>query len=238
MAERYISRASARKLIVYGRRFLPTVPAPRVGRWCHRTDGQLWAAVLGQIAVAGSAGGGDLLRENLEDRADEWYSDLLASTTTRVASIHAELVKAGVRFVAKDAPDGRKTMAALANFKTLNDAGGPRAFFAELASKDEPGRINFVRTKLRYVSHKGSRDLLIGLGAAEHAIALDVRWKNILKRVGVRVPKNFQTSRAIYERLERELLEYVCKPLRTTVKHAPVGGKALCITSHRPNRRF
>lgn len=219
MAVRYISPASARKLIAYGQKFLPTVPAPRVGHWRSRTDGQLWAAVLGQVAVAGSAGGGDRLKGNLEDRADEWYSSLLARTKTRAASIHAELVKAGVRFVAEDAPAGRKTLAALSNFKTLAEAGGPRAFFTEVAKKDERSRIKFVQTKLRYVKHKGSRDLLIGLGAVEHAIALDVRWKNILERVGVRVPKNFQTSRAVYEQLERELLECVCKPLGATGAH-------------------
>lgn len=213
MERRYISPASARKLIAYGQKFLPTVPAPRVGRWRSRTDGQLWAAVLGQVAVAGSAGGGDRLKAKLENRADEWYSSLLASAKTRAASIHTELVSAGVRFVAKDAPVGRKTMAALSNFKILDEAGGPRAFFAELAKKDERNRIKFVQAKLRYVKHKGSRDLLIGLGAVEHAVALDVRWKNILERVGVRVPKNFQTSRAVYEQLERELLDYVCKPL-------------------------
>lgn len=219
MAGRYISSASARKLIAYGQKFLPTVPAPRLGRWRSCTDGQLWAAVLGQVAVAGGAGGGDRLRVNLEDRADEWYLSLLTCTETRAASIHSELVKAGVRFVAEDAPEGRKTLAALSNFKTLDEAGGPRAFFAEVAKNDERSRIKLVQTQLRYVKHKGSRDLLIGLGAVEHAIALDVRWKNILGRVGICVPKNFQTSRAVYEQLECELLEYVCSPLGATGAH-------------------
>ncbi len=219
MNHRYISPKSARALISYGQEFLPTVPAPQLGRWRECTDGQLWTAVLCQIAVAGGADGGDRLKANLNDWADEWYSRLLRGGKTRAASVHAEFVKAGVRFVSKNEPAGRKTLAALANFKTLVDAGGPRAFFSEIDQMDEPGRIRYIRTHLRYVKHKGSRDLLIGLGAVESAIALDVRWKNILERVGVQVPKNFQTSQETYEQLEQELLQHVCGPLGATGAH-------------------
>jgi hypothetical protein len=219
MAGTYISPASANKLVRLGRRFLATIPAPNLGRWRKLTDGQLWVDVLGQLAVAGGAGGGKRLKQRLSGREDEWYTKLSAAPSARASRIHHELVAAGVRFVAANRAASAKTKAALANFNTLQIAGGPRAFFFQLTHKSEPERISYMRTNLRYVKHKGARDLLIGLGAVQDAIALDVRWKNILERVGVTVPENFQRSRSVYERLEQEILENVCKPLGVTGAH-------------------
>jgi hypothetical protein len=218
MENSYFSRQSARKLVELGKRFVKTVPPPKAGRWRQRSSGQLWVDVLRQLAVAGGADGGTRLACRLKGREDKWYEELGQLQKGRESRIRSELVGAGVRFVPKQGGASAKLKAAVENFQALDRAGGPVAFFSQLPH-GEADRIRYVRSNLQYVKHKGARDLLIGLGAVKNAIALDVRWKNILQGAGVAVPRNFQTSRSTYEQLEREILEKVCKPLGVTGAH-------------------
>ena len=54
------------------------VPAPVPDNWKTKGDGELWASVLGQIAVVGSAASGDAVKDALPDR-NGWYISLLGN---------------------------------------------------------------------------------------------------------------------------------------------------------------
>lgn len=118
-----------------------------------------------------------------------------------------------MRYASGDIDKCRKTAAATYNFDVLEVYGGPRAYFSKIAEiPDEHWRIAVVGDELSYIKNKGARDLLIGLGMVNKAIAFDSRLIKILEHVGLELPSNLSTNKPKYKALERELLEKVCAP--------------------------
>ena len=91
-------------------------------------------------------------------------------------------------------------------------AGGPKAFFTEIAKyKTELERIEGLRKSLQFYGNKGSRDTLIELRLAENCMALDVRIFGVLEGVGVKVSPD-----DIFRYVEEELIRKVARPLGIT----------------------
>jgi hypothetical protein len=211
----------AQRLREVAERFRTAVPMPEPDRWRNMSDGQLWLAVLRQLAVVGRAAAAEALTQKIEPRSDFWYSTLAAaSATARRTEMHRQLRSAGVRYVERDSAKCKKTAAADYNFELLRSYGGPKSYFTSLAAvPHESWRISIISDDLAYIKNKGARDLLIDLGLVRDAIALDSRLQGVLRSVGVDLPDDVTTNKLKYRSLERELLEKVCGPCSMSGGH-------------------
>lgn len=196
------------------------VPAPVPGNWKTKGDGELWVSVLVQIAVVGSAASGDAVKGALPD-PNGLYLDLLAmNSKQRLKAIHGLLREAGVRYAAEDISKCKKAAAANYNFEVLASYDGPKSYFKKVATIPHEGwRIAAVADDLAYVKNKGARDLLIGLGLVERAIAFDTRLVNVLEHLGAKLPSDLAANKPKYKALEAELIQTVCDPSEITGGH-------------------
>ena len=80
-------------------------------------------------------------------------------------------------------------------------------------------RIAAVADDLAYVKNKGARDLLIGLGLVERAIAFDTRLVNVLEHLDAKLPGDLAANKLKYKALETELIDAVCIPSEITGGH-------------------
>jgi hypothetical protein len=208
-----LSANVVKKLIVLVKKHGASVPAPIPDVWRTKSDGELWARVLGQIAVVGSAASGQALSRAIPNK-DEWYKELVGLSDRRLSTaINRKLLAAGVRYASDDKDECRKTAAAVYNFQIINSYGGPFRFFENVASIPlEAWRVAVVSDELAYIKNKGARDLLIGLGLINQAIAFDTRIMNILNHCGADIPKDLASNKIKYKALENELFEKVCIP--------------------------
>ena len=76
-----------------------------------------------------------------------------------------------------------------------------------------------VADDLSYVKNKGARDLLIGLGLVQRAIAFDTRLIKVLNHLGAQLPNDLAFNKSKYKALETELIEKVCEPSEITGSH-------------------
>jgi hypothetical protein len=93
-------------------------------------------------------------------------------------------------------------------------AGGPRKFFERVAAlPTEKERIQFLsdRATFQYYGKRGARDTLIELGLAKQCLALDARILGLLEKVRVKIKRG--SLDRDYEKIEKELIEKVAKPL-------------------------
>jgi hypothetical protein len=215
-----ISASVAKKIIRLIDKYKEDVPSPALGNWEGKSDGELWAHVLVQIAVVGSAASGRALNAILLNKED-WYERLVSSSTTaRAKAIHSRFCEVGVRYASTVLSDCRKTAAAAYNFEVLESYGGPRSYFGKIAAVPlERWRVAVVGDDLAYIKNKGARDLLICLGLAHQVIAFDIRLVNVLRHLGVQLPTDLATNKLKYKALESELLAKVCQPCGVTGAH-------------------
>ncbi len=74
-------------------------------------------------------------------------------------------------------------------------------------------RMKCVMDRLKYVKNKGARDLLMELGLVRNAVALDIRVRNILNKVGVQIPEGLEDNTKLYDLVQDDILGKICKPL-------------------------
>ena len=215
-----LTSTTIKKLNAIVEKFKDSVAAPIPDNWKAKGDGELWASVLGQIAVVGSAASGDAVKEALPDR-DTWYATLAAmDAKQRLREIHRLLREAGVRYAAEDITKCKKSAAASYDFTVLASYGGPKIYFQKVAIIPyEAWRVAAVADDLSYVKNKGARDLLIGLGIVKRAIAFDTRLIGVLQHVGAQLPSDLAANKPKYKALETELIETVCEPSKITGGH-------------------
>lgn len=202
-------------------RFKHSVKEPISGNWKKMTEAQLWAAVLGQVAVVGGEKSGVQLKAELATDLESWYEKLLSTPSPkRLKEIHKRLRNAGVRYVTVDSQTCKKSRSAVNNFDLLEAYGGARSYFSKIEKiPSEVWRVSIVSDEMSYIRNKGARDLLIGLGLAKNVIALDSRLQTVLKKLGAKLPDDLAANRLRYKAIERELLETVCQPCLITGAH-------------------
>jgi hypothetical protein len=204
----------SQKLIKIVDQYKNEISDPINGHGKDRSDGELWASVLGQIAVVGSAAPRESLKDWLNGGEDGWFHDLAAmASKKRLKVIHHCLRSAGVRYASEDISKCKKTTAAAYNFEVLRSYGGPKEYFSKVARVPvEAWRIAVVSDDLSYIKNKGARDLLIHLGLVQQAIAFDSRLISVLKHVGAQLPPDLAGNKSKYKALETELIKKVCEP--------------------------
>lgn len=212
--EQIITPVVSRKLNAIISRYKDEVQNPASGSWQSKSDEELWGAVLGQIAVVGSAASGASLKVCISEQGGNWFENLAAmAPKVRLKAIHRCFRDAGVRYAAEDITKCKKTKAAAYNFDVLVSYGGPKKYFSNVASIPvESWRIAVVGDDLSYVKNKGARDLLIGLGLVQRAIAFDSRLVSVLEHVGAKLPNDLAMNKPKYKALETELIEKICEP--------------------------
>lgn len=217
----FVSTIAKRRLQDAINRLKSSVEAPRAGNWKRLSDAELWGRVLVQISVVGGAESGGRLRNELDPVLADWYEALRAKKQgERIKSIHKMLRNSGVRYVTASIDNCKKSKAASYNFELLQAYGGPKKYFEDLAKvPEEFWRVGIVSDEMQYIRSKGARDLLIGLGMVENAIALDSRLQKVLSRVGIELPDDLAMNRSKYKLLESELLQKICKPCGVTGAH-------------------
>jgi hypothetical protein len=183
--------------------------------WRNRDADQLWLKVISQIVVAGNAAPGCVVESSQVIKRQLAFSRLkLMRPAARRVVLHRVLRAIGTRYVGKSATRSKKISAALHNFRALDQAGGPKRFFGNIAALESTAeKIELLQEKFQYYKSKGARDTLIDLQLAENCMALDRRIGQILKQVGAHVPDPIDRE---YERIERELIEGVAKPCRVS----------------------
>jgi hypothetical protein len=216
----FLTSPTVKRLIAIVSKYKADVPAPILGNWMAKGNGELWGAVLGQIAVVGSSASGDAVRRAVHNW-DDWYASLAAmESKRRLREIHRLLREAGVRYAAKDIIRCKKSAAANYNFSVLASYGGPKTYFEKVGTiPHDVWRVAIVADDLSYIKNKGARDLLIGLGLVECAVAFDTRLKNILEHLGAQLPNDLAANTPKYKALEAELIEKVCVPSKITGGH-------------------
>lgn len=202
--------ATVRKLRDLIPRYRDQVKLPELGRWRALDDAGIWKAVVSQVSVVGGAPQAERMVAKLPA---EWYDRLLAmDAQSRSREIHALLRASGIRYAAANPAACRKTRALVENFAFLQMHGGPHAYIKSVAELSSQMQVATISKDLAFIKHKGSRDLLMGLGILKDGIALDVRLLNILKAFGAEFPKGVEADVRLYAQLEQEILTKVCRP--------------------------
>lgn len=203
------------------RRFMSkTHVPPRRRSWRSLSNNEIWLRVFCQVVEVGRADRSKLLNESWELQQQIAYTALLRTTPTeRRRRIHATLRQIKARYSSASISSCRKTAALVANFQTLRQyPGGPKGFVHAIAGIHGPRaavlRVDLVTKHLAYVKNKGARDLLTtGLRIADEYLAFDIRWQNVLHRLGVAVPKGVLNNPVRYSQLEEALMKRVAEPL-------------------------
>jgi hypothetical protein len=206
--------------------FLATtsVPPTRLA-WNDVENAEIWLRVFCQVVEVGRANPSKKLLESTRLQsliAFEALSPL--SSSDRKPRIHTVLREIGTRYCSASVGQCRKTKALVSNFDVLQRyPGGPKGLLRDLVEIKGPDagrqRIERVTANLAYIKCKGARDLLTtGLRISDDYLAFDVRWKNVLQKVGVQVPKGTFANSRKYGDFEAMLMEEVAKPLCLTGK--------------------
>jgi hypothetical protein len=215
-----LTATTVKKLNAIVNKYKAIIPAPEAETWKIKSDGELWVSVLVQIAVVGKAASGHALKNTLHD-SNDWYAALLKmDSKVRLKTIHRLFREAGVRYAAEEISKCKKSAAANYNFEVLTSYDGPKSYFEKIATiPHDAWRIAVVADDLAFIKNKGARDLLIGFGLVENAIAFDTRLVNILKHLGAKLPDDLAVNKQKYKALESELIKKVCTPSKITGGH-------------------
>jgi len=207
--------AQSRLLKELVNRYKARVEPPR--SWKQRTPDELWRRVLAQIIVVGNAAPGYLLERSggaKEAVAVRRLNRYGRNRPRLQKHLHHVLRILGTRYVGKDWRRDRKSQAAAENYLILRNIGGPKRFFAGVASLgDQEKRLRFLASRLKYYGSKGARDTLIELKLATDCMALDSRIVRLVTEVGVRLPRALGKD---YDNIERALILEIARPCGLT----------------------
>lgn len=167
--------------------FLDT-PLPATDCWKDMDDNELWFYVIAQVCVVGKADGADRVRQDQLAQEQLAWDALVGLEDDELQEIIWEALRRnGVRYVAADLSKDNKSKALTRNLRTLEEYGGPKGYFGEIAKfGSDEDRVAEVMSDLAYIKDKGARDLLVELGMVEDVVALDIRVQNVLEALGFR----------------------------------------------------
>ena len=169
--------------------------------------------------VVGSSAPLDKFYKNDKLKKEVAYEKLakMADKQKLSRTINHVLMAVGTRYARSDASKCMKTKALVNNLQTLKTCGGAKNFVRKLFEFQGPNaekqRIEFVMRSFIFIKNKGARDYLMELGLVKDAVALDVRVQNVLRKIGTEVPKGFESNPQLYDSIQNDILEKICKPL-------------------------
>lgn len=193
----------------------PSLPSRTA--WRDKSDDDVWIRVVSQVVVVGRAAPSDRLYLRATRQRIAWKRVRRMTESEAAKAIWSVLRDIKARYAGREWRSCRKTAALVRNLAFLKAyPKGPKGFLRDVATLKgtSQDKIAFVAGRLSYIKNKGARDFLTtGFGLVKDHIALDSRVRGVLKEVGVVIPAQTVSSAVLYEGVERELLEQVCRPL-------------------------
>jgi hypothetical protein len=211
-----ITRDYLAKLELIKQKFLGKTCLPKPDNWKDLCNNQIWLKVIGQVMLVGSSLPEKKFSDQLKEKVS--YDQLLKikDDENQLKKVIHEILRAvKTRYASASVEKCRKTKALVHNFKVLSEyRDGPIGFLKEISKRStDKEKIKYVMSKFKYIKSKGARDFLMDLGLVRDAIAIDVRMRNVLKKIGINIPEGIKSNPKLYDKVEEELLSKVCKPL-------------------------
>jgi hypothetical protein len=200
-------------------RFRSKTKIPKENNWYSWSDNDIWLHTMAQVMVVGKSAPLDKFYKSDKLRKEVAYERLRKMTDEKNLNrtINRVLLAVGTRYASSNISKCLKTKALVHNLKTLKNYGGPRKFVKRVSEFQGPNadkqRIEFVVQTFMFIKNKGARDYLMELGLLRNAVALDVRVQNVLRKIGIEVPKGFESNPQLYDSIQNDILEKICKPL-------------------------
>jgi len=212
-----INREDLKRLRKIKQLFYPKTRIPAKDNWRRLTNNEIWFEIVAQVVVVGRSDPLDRLKRNTELKDEIAYDKLrqIKDEQELKTKINHVLLQVGTRYASSNISKCRKTEALAYNLKALKRfEGGPREFLQKISRmEDYNHKVMFTMDALKYVKNKGARDLLMELGVVRNALALDTRVQNVLQKVGIEMPKDLAGKTTLYDQIEDQILEEICKPL-------------------------
>lgn len=216
-----ISHASIDRLRSILDKYLSRIEViPKENNWKQKTNDELWLDIFTQVVVVGKSSPAEKLKENKYKQMIAYEKLKTINNDNNVSTIINEVLRSiGARYASKDIARCSKTKALVHNLELFKSyPNGPKDFFNYLEGITdddyERKRIEYVINHLKYVKNKSARDLLMELGLVRNTIALDVRVVNILRHIGIDIPKGYENNTKLYAEIEKDIIEKICVPLK------------------------
>jgi hypothetical protein len=200
--------------------FLQKTKVPKENNWKSWTNNDIWLHLITQVIVVGSSAPAHKFEENPKLQEQVSYEKLieLADKKEIEIAINRVLRAVGTRYASSDISKCRKTQALAHNLKILKSLKeGPRGLLKRISEfegkNSDIRKIKYLMKIFKYIQSKSARDYLMELGLVKNAIALDIRVKTILEKLSIKIPKGFENNPKLYDQIEKEILNSICKPL-------------------------
>lgn len=193
---------------------------PKENNWKQWTNDEVWLHIFEQVIVVGNSKPAERFNKDAKIRNQVSYEELakIREDDELKKIINHVLRSVGARYASSNISKCRKTNALAHNFKVLKSFNdGPKGLLKRLSEFEGPyadkRKIKYLMKIFKYIQSKSARDFLMELGIVRDAVALDIRVQNIFAKVGVQIPKGFEANPKLYDEIEKDMLEKVCKHL-------------------------
>jgi hypothetical protein len=192
------------------------VPVPN--NWQDWNDDDVWWHLVSQVITVGNSLPAQKFEKNTGLKGEVAYEKLIKmQEADQARTINRVLREVGTRYASSSISKSRKTVALVHNLKALQNKGGPKMFMKTLSELKGPDadkkRIECLMEDLMFLKSKSARDFLMELGLLRNAVAFDVRVRNVLDKMGIETPKDFESDPKSYDAIESDILTEVCRPL-------------------------
>ena len=199
-------------------RFYSKTKVPAADNWQDWNDDDVWWHLVAQVITVGNSLPAQKFEKNTGLKVEVAYEKLIKmQEADQARTINHVLREVGTRYASSSMSKCRKTVALVHNLKALKSKGGPKMFMKTLSELKGPDadkeRIECLMRDLMFLKSKSARDFLMELGLLKNAVAFDVRVRNVLDKMGIKTPKDFESDPKSYDAIESDILTEVCKPL-------------------------
>jgi len=199
-------------------RFIGETAVPEESSWRSLSNNDIWLYMIEQVIAVGGSRPSTKFHENADLRSQVSLQALgdLEDRHQLIERINHVLRAVGSRYASSDVSRCRKTQALVYNFEIIKTIrGGPKGLLEEISEMhgSDVEKARYLMKRFKFIKSKNARDLLMEMGMARDVIALDVRIKNVFKKIGIKFPNGFESNPRLYDEFEREILENICRPL-------------------------
>jgi len=202
------------------KQFFEKTEVPKENNWKQWTNDEIWLHIFEQVIVVGNSKPAERFNKDAKLRNQVSYEKLakIREDDELKKEINHVLRLVGARYASSNISKCRKTNALAHNLRVLKSFNdGPKGLLRRLSEFEGPyadkRKIKYLMKIFKYMQSKSARDFLMELGIVRDAIALDIRVQNIFAKVRVQIPKGFEANPKLYDQIEKDMLEKVCKPL-------------------------
>jgi len=202
------------------KQFFEKTEVPKENNWKQWTNDEIWLHIFEQVIVVGNSKPAERFNKDINLKEQVSYEELakIEDENELKEKINHVLRAVGARYASSNISKCRKTNALAHNLRVLKSFNdGPKGLLRRLSEFEglyaDRRKIKYIMTVFKYLQSKSARDFLMELGVVRNAIALDIRVQNIFAKIRVQIPKGFEANAKLYDEIEKDMLEKVCKHL-------------------------